>query len=159
MMYVVLYLIAIVLANGSIAAFGPSAAPVNAFLFIAFDLTARDALHEAWHHDRLLLKMTALILVGSLLSAFLSPAVAVASFAAFAAAGAADAIVYQVLYKRPALVKMNASNAVSALIDSVVFIVLAFGAPVLWGVVVSSYAAKLTGGVVWSFIIARLRRS
>ena len=46
---IILYLVAIILANLSVAHFGPSVAVVNAFLFIGLDLTARDALHERWH--------------------------------------------------------------------------------------------------------------
>ena len=63
--YVALYLVAIVLANLSVAAFGPSVVVFNAFLFIGLDLTARDQLHEAWRNDNLLPKMAALIATSS----------------------------------------------------------------------------------------------
>lgn len=159
MTYIALYLIAIVLANASIAAFGASATVFNAFVFIAFDLTARDALHEAWHHDKLWLKMFLLILTGSALSALLAPAIALASFMAFLAAGLSDALVYQIAYRYPRLVKMNLSNGFSAWVDSFVFITLAFGvSPILWGVILSSYAAKVAGGVLWSLVIEGIRQ-
>lgn len=158
MMYIGMYLLAIVLANASIATFGPTAATFNAFIFIAFDLTARDALHEAWHHDHLWLKMFALILTGSVLSAFLAPAIALASFTAFLAAGVSDALVYQIAYRQPQMIKMNGSNLVSSFVDSFVFIWLAFGNPILWGVVLSSYAAKIAGGLMWSLIITRFKQ-
>lgn len=47
MLYVIMYLVAIVLANLTVAAFGPRMVIVNAFLFIGLDLTARDRLHDA----------------------------------------------------------------------------------------------------------------
>lgn len=159
MIYVSLYLVAIVLANASIAAFGASIAPLNAFLFIAFDLTARDALHDAWQYNHLWLRMFALVLTGSLLSALLAPAIALASFSAFLAAGLVDALVYQAVRRYPTLVRMNVSNAAAAAVDSVVFVALAFGTnPLLWGIILSSYAAKLTGGLLWSVVIQWMRR-
>ncbi len=42
------YLVAIVLANMSIALFGSSMVIVNAFMLIGLDLVARDSLHDAW---------------------------------------------------------------------------------------------------------------
>jgi queuosine precursor transporter len=156
MIYVALYLIAIVAANISIAQFGASAAVFNAFVFIAFDLTARDALHDAWHNDKLWLKMFALVSTGSLLSALLAPPVALASFAAFMAAGAVDALLYQVAFQQPRLVRMNLSNLLSAFVDSLVFVTLAFGG-VLWGIILPTYLAKVAGGLIWSFVLSRVR--
>ena len=48
MKYVIVYLISIVAANLSILWFGPSVAPVTAFILIALDLTLRDLLHDYW---------------------------------------------------------------------------------------------------------------
>ena len=45
------------LANLSVAYFGPVSTPINAFLLIAFDLVSRDSLHERWNHKNLWLKM------------------------------------------------------------------------------------------------------
>lgn len=53
MFYVLVYLIAIVAANLSVAYFGPQATIVNAFLLIGLDLSTRDKLHELWRNDRL----------------------------------------------------------------------------------------------------------
>ena len=43
-----LYLAAIVLANLSVAHFGPASTPYNAFLFIGLNLATRDRLHDLW---------------------------------------------------------------------------------------------------------------
>ena len=94
------YLVAIVLANLSVAAWGPSVAIVNAFLFIALDLTSRDALHSAWRGRSLAWRMAALIATGSLLSYALNRSagpIALASFVAFAVSAALDTLVYHFL--------------------------------------------------------------
>lgn len=154
MLYVILYLVAIVLANLSVATFGPSMTIVNAFLFIGLDLTARDQLHEAWRGNNLFLKMTALIAAGSLLSWLLNAdagRIALASFVAFAAAATVDAIAYQLLGGLPRWLKINGSNVPSALVDSIVFPTLAFGG-FMWAITLGQFAAKVLGGFVWSLV-------
>lgn len=161
MLYVILYLIAIVAANLLVAQFGPSVAVLNAFVFIGLDLTARDHLHEQWHNRGLVWKMTLLIATGSALSWFLNRdagRIAVASFAAFACAGVADALVYQLLGDKARLLKINGSNVVSAGVDSVIFPALAFGFPLLWPIMLGQFAAKVLGGGAWSLIIEGIRR-
>lgn len=159
-MQVLLYLAAIVLANLSVAQFGPAVSILNAFLFIGLDLTMRDALHERWHHDHLALKMAALILTGSALSALLNYnalRIALASCVAFGAAASVDTLAYIVLRQRHPLVKMNGSNVISAAVDSLVFPALAFGFPLLWGVMVGQFVAKVGGGALWSIVLQALR--
>ena len=158
--YVVLYLSAIVAANLLVARFGPSIAIVNAFLFIGLDLTTRDGLHEAWGKNGLWWKMLLLIGTGSLISYVLNSAagqIALASFVAFAAAGVTDTIVYQALHKRAWMVKVNGSNLASAMVDSIVFPTIAFGA-FLPLIVLGQFAAKVGGGFVWALIIAKVRQ-
>jgi uncharacterized PurR-regulated membrane protein YhhQ (DUF165 family) len=153
------YLVAIVLANLSVALFGPKFAVLNCFLFIGLDLTSRDALHDRWHHKNLVLKMAALIAVGSLLSWFLNHnagQVALASFVAFALSGTSDALSYHVLRDRAKLVKINGSNVVSATIDSIVFVALAFGQPILWDIIVLAIVSKIAGGLFWSFLLIKV---
>lgn len=154
MIYVFLYLAAIVAANLLVAAFGPQMVIVNAFLFIGLDLTARDRLHDAWRGNRLVPKMLALIAVGSLLSWLLNRdagPVAIASFVAFAAAASVDTAIYHLLGGYPRWMRINGSNIPSALVDSLIFPTLAFGA-FLWPIVLGQFLAKVLGGFVWSFV-------
>lgn len=154
MLYVILYLVAIVLANLSVAAFGPSVVIINAFLFIGLDLTARDHLHDTWRGKNLLLKMAALIASGSLLSWALNRdagQIALASFVAFAAAATVDTLVYHLMGRYPRWLRINGSNVPSAFVDSLVFPTLAFGA-FLWPIVLGQFAAKVLGGFVWSLL-------
>lgn len=161
MVYVILYLGAVVLANLTVTTFGPASAIVVAFLFIGLDLTARDQLHEAWHGEGLLWKMAALIAAGSLLSWLLnrnSQQVAVASFAAFAAAASVDAIVYHFLRHYPRWLRINGSNVPSAAVDSLVFPILAFGG-FPGTIILGQFLAKTAGGFLWSLIFRRLDRT
>lgn len=161
MVYVILYLLAIVLANLSVAAFGPSISVLNAFIFIGLDLTARDALHERWSKQNLIRNMALLIAGGSLLSWFLNRdagQIALASFASFAAAAVVDTAVYRLLDGKARWLKVNGSNVPSAAVDSLIFPALAFGLPLLWPIVLGQFAAKVLGGFVWSLILAAARR-
>lgn len=159
MIYILMYLGAAILANLSVAYFGPGSTIVNAFLFIGLDLTARDKLHEAWGGRWLWPKMLALIAAGSFLSWVLNRnagQIAIASLFAFVGAGLVDAIVYQILHKTKWMVKVNGSNVFSAAADSLIFPTVAFGSfmPLI---VLGQFAAKVLGGFAWSFILGRRR--
>jgi hypothetical protein len=154
-----MYLGAIVAANLTTAWLGPWMSVVNAFLFIGLDLAARDHLHESWRHRGLFSRMLLLIGAGSLLSWFLSRdagRVAYASFAAFAAAGGVDALVYHYLSERTQrLLTVNGSNTAAALVDSIIFPTLAFGFPLQVGVMALQFAAKSLGGLGWSLALRK----
>lgn len=155
MIYVFLYLLAIVLANLSVATFGPTVTIINAFLFIGLDLTARDQLHESWQGKNLWWKMALLIVAGSLLSWILNRnagPIALASLIAFASAASVDSFIYQQLNKYPRWLRINGSNVPSALVDSLIFPTLAFGG-FLWPIVLGQFLAKVFGGFVWSLVL------
>lgn len=157
-MIIALYLFAIVLANLSVAQFGPSITILNAFLFIGLDLTARDRLHDAWYGRGLRWKMPLLIVTGSVLSAVLNwnaAPIALASCAAFGAAALVDTIAYHLLRYHPRLTRMNTSNVFSALVDSLIFPAIAFGFPLMWGIVAGQFLAKVLGGFLWSLVFNR----
>ena len=155
--YVLAHLAAIVAANLSVAHFGPSAIIINSFLFIGLDLTTRDKLHDAWHGRRLWPRMTALIAAGSILSWIVNRdagQIALASFVAFAAAGIADTGAYVLLSRRPWWQRVNGSNVVAAVADSVIFPTLAFGS-LIWLIIAGQFAAKVAGGAMWSVVLRR----
>lgn len=152
MIYVIMYLGAIVMANLAVARFGPSSTIVIAFLFIGLDLTARDRLHDAWRGNHLFAKMSLLIAAGSILSYVLNRdagQIALASFIAFAAAAIVDTVVYQLLGGYPRWLRINGSNIPSAAVDSIIFPTFAFGS-FLWPIVLGQFLAKTLGGFVWS---------
>lgn len=153
MIPVIVYILAIVAANLSVATFGPAVTPINAFLFIGLDLSLRDHLHERWVGNGLVLRMTALLLAAGAISYALNPAagrIAIASVVAFIASSAIDALAFHVLKKRGYLVRSNGSNIAGALTDSLLFPTIAFGV-VMPNIVAMQFAAKVLGGLFWSF--------
>ena len=156
------YLTAIVLANLSIAHWGPKAAIYNAFLFIGLDLVSRDRLHDLWH-GHLIRNMAALIATGSALSYLFGmwlgtgpfvARIAIASAVAFGAASTADAIAYHYLRKRDWYERVNGSNIVGAGVDSLVFVALwPFGFQFTYAFTL--WVAKVAGGVFWAMLLKR----
>jgi hypothetical protein len=152
------YIAAIALANVLVTKYGYAALPFTAFAIIPFDMTARNVLHELWREKWLVPKMAALIFCGASVSFVLGGAslpVCVASFAAFATAGAVDSVVYQLLFDRTPLVKMNASNGAAAITDSIVFPLVAFGSLAL-PIMVAQAGMKFLGGCLWSLAARHL---
>ena len=155
MLYVILYLVAIVGANLVVAWLGPCVSPFTAFLFIGLDFTARDRLHDAWERRGLAWKMVILIAFGSVLSWAINRnagRIALASFLSFALSGAADAVVYQIV-RGDKLRRVNWSNLASATVDSVLFPALAFGWPPSMEIVYGQATAKVAGGLFWSLVV------
>lgn len=163
------YLAAIVAANLSIAHWGPEAAIYNAFVLIGLDLTCRDRLHDLWH-GHLLRNMSVLIVTGSVLSYVLGlwwgkgdyvGQIALASCVAFGAAATADGFAYHFLRRRPWYERTNQSNIAGAAVDSVVFLGMLdvlIANPIFdfsFRLAFTLFAAKVAGGVVWSFVLRR----
>jgi uncharacterized PurR-regulated membrane protein YhhQ (DUF165 family) len=157
MIAILVYIAAIVAANLSVAHFGIVSTPINAFLLIGLDLVLRDRLHERWENNYVFSRMLLLFLVAGAISYALNPAsgnVALASLAAFVVANMADTLVYDKLRSHGFLTRSNGSNVAGALVDSVIFPVMAFGGfPV--GVIAAQFAAKVAGGAMWSLLLRR----
>ncbi|TGR71449.1 VUT family protein [bacterium M00.F.Ca.ET.194.01.1.1] len=110
---------------------GPCLLPVgfgltapSGVLIVGLALVLRDMAHEAGGAKAALLA----IAIGGVLSAlFASPALVVASVAAFILAELADLAVYAPLRERRLGLAVLASGAAGAVIDSAVFLFLAFG--------------------------------
>jgi len=169
---IVMYLAAIVLANVSFALWGMAVEPWISMLLIGLDLTSRDYLHRAWGHRGLAWKMGLLILSGSALSALLGLVlpfvgsdpptaieggivrVAIASAAAFAAAGTVDTLTYGLLRQR--WLRINGSNLVAGLVDSAVFPIVAFN-ELNWELVLYFEAIKFVGGAFWWLVLGGWR--
>ena len=152
-----LFVAVMVAANLLIAALGPWATPFVAFVFVGLSMVSRDYLHDGWRHrGGFVVRMGGIIVLAGVLAWAINPAagrVAVASAAALVVSAAAETLVFDRLYDRPWLVRSNGSNLPGALVDSVVFIGVAFG--LSWavvGVMAAQTAAKLAGGVVWSLV-------
>lgn len=110
---------------------GPCLVPVgfglmapSGVLMIGLALVLRDAVHRylgAWW-------AVGAILAGAALSAFVAPpSLVLASATAFLLSEFADLVVYAPLYRKRLLLAVAASGAVGAVVDSAVFLWLAFG--------------------------------
>jgi uncharacterized PurR-regulated membrane protein YhhQ (DUF165 family) len=147
------YTAAMLLANFSVAAFGPSVTGLNAFLWIGLDLALRD-----WLHVRLRpWQMASLIATTGLLTWALNPAagrITLASAVSFALSSLADWAVFARL-RGSWLRRANGSNIAGAAVDSLVFPTLAFGA-LLPAIVATQFAAKVAGGALWAWLLRRL---
>ena len=106
--------------------------------------------------------MIALIAGAGLLSFWFVPdtgRIALASLAAFLAAGLADAVMYHRLRQSPRFggyfTRVNGSNAAGAATDSLLFPLLAFGA-FMPMITLAQFAAKLAGGFVWALVLRRM---
>lgn len=157
---VLVYLAAVVAANLLISYIGPAVAVLNAFLFIGLDLVARDRLHEQWQGHTFWPRMLLLIAGGGLISLGFggSGRVALASCVAFVVAGVADTLAYRVLASQSWPWRVNGSNLVAAAVDSFLFPLIAFGWPLLWGIALGQFVAKVAGGALWALVLAGRRR-
>jgi uncharacterized PurR-regulated membrane protein YhhQ (DUF165 family) len=154
------YLAGAVAANLIIAWGGARWLAVTAFFFIPFELVARDLLHERWAGPDLARRMAALVGAGSVLTCVVAVGswrVAAASFAAFATAGLVDTIVYARAHARTRSERINLSNAASAVTDSIVFPLVAFGSTSLFTSGTQA-GAKFVGGFVWGLAYLEARR-
>jgi len=157
---VAVYLSAILAANWTLTEYGrehPEIALYNAFLWIGLDLTTRDSLDDLWRGRQRIRNMALLIATGSALSYALnrdSARIALASMIAFGAAATADALVYHFLRDRTWYERANQSNIAGAGVDSLAFLPLS-GIPWTWPLLFSLFCAKVAGGVVWSFVLAK----
>jgi queuosine precursor transporter len=128
MIWFALYIGTIVAANWAIGAFG--IVPVGfglmapaAVYFVGLAFTFRDLLQESMGRRATIVA----IIVGALLSAVFSPQLALASGVAFLISETADFAVYTPLRERHWLLAVAASNTVGLVLDSVIFLSLAFG--------------------------------
>jgi len=153
--YVLLYLVAIVLANMMALWFGPKITVVNSFMFIGLGLAVRAGLHDEWKGKHLWIKMLALIGAGSLLSFVINKDVgqiALGSFVGFAVSGIVATAVYGLLDKHSRSVQYHGSNVPAVVIDSILFPTIAFGEFLPW-IILGQIVVKLAGGFVWNLIL------
>ena len=149
---IAVYAAAMTLANLSVAAFGPSISPINAFVLIGLDLALRD-----WLHVRLKVwQMGSLIAATGALTYILNPAagqIAVASACAFTAAALVDWSAFARL-RGSWMFRANGSNMAGAAVDSLLFPTIAFGA-LMPHIVAMQFVAKVAGGALWAWLIGR----
>lgn len=153
MIYAVIYISALVVANLLVAFIGPWFSVVNSFVLIGLDLTLRDKLHDKWDGNPF--KIGALIAVAGAISYLLNPAsgqIAIASVVAFCLSMVADSFVYQKLINQSWEKRTTGSNLAGAAVDSITFPTIAFGG-LMPEIVALQFISKVVGGFIWTKII------
>lgn len=152
------YIFSIILANwminniGDCIPNGPCVIPVgfglsapSGVLMIGIALVLRDSIHEVYGRWWVI----GGILVGAILSSAISPALAMASGAAFAISEMGDLVIYEPLRQRNKALAVAISGTVGGAIDSAIFLFLAFGSLDFFaGQFVGKTEMAIMGGVI-----------
>lgn len=154
----VAYVLTIFVANWAVQRFG--VVPVGfglmapaAVYFVGLAFTLRDVVQDELGR----LAVVACILVGAAASALVSPAFALASAVAFLVSETADFAIYSPLRDRSWLGAVVASNVVGLVVDSVLFLWLAFGSlEFLPGQVLGKLWMTALAVIVWGAIRVRV---
>lgn len=131
---------------------GPHTIPVgfgyqapSGVLFIGIALFARDYVQEQFGKRN----TVSAICVGIILSYFVNPSVATASAVAFALGELSDFFVYSEIKKRSLISAVVVSGTIGGIIDSLVFLQMAFGSTQYWeGQVIGKTLMAIIGGII-----------
>lgn len=149
------FVLAMAAANLILEALGPWASPGVSFVLVGMSMVARDYLHDRWSRaGGFPVRMGAIIAAAGALAYLVNPAagrIAVASVAALVVSALAETFVFHRAIRRRWMVRSNVSNAAGALLDTVTFMVVAFG-PTGESLLVAaiSTTVKLVGGFAWA---------
>jgi uncharacterized PurR-regulated membrane protein YhhQ (DUF165 family) len=153
---VIVYALAMTIANLSIAEFGPKVSPINAFFLIGLDLALRD-----WLQVKLKTRdMGLLILASGGITYLLNPSaemIAIASAIAFTVAAVVDWAVFTKV-TGSWLKRANTSNVAGAAVDSLLFPTIAFGS-LMPHIVLMQFLAKVAGGYVWALLLNHVSKA
>lgn len=150
-----IYLIAFILANFIVLHFGANGLIFTALFLIPFDFVMRCLFHETWKGKELVFKLGGLVIVASILTFFINHNalnIALGSSIGFIIAQIFAGIFYQFVIKKSYFIKVNGSDMIGILIDSIVFQLIAFGEINLF-IMTTQFFLKITGGLFWYWII------
>lgn len=154
------YLLAFVLSNFIVLWFGSVGLIFTALFLIPFDFVMRCMFHENWKGLELLVKMLILVTVAGLLTYAINyetKTIAIASIMGFVGAQVVAGMFYQLTLKKSYFVKVNGSDALGIMFDSITFQLFAFGI-VDWKIFLSQFTLKIVGGLFWYwFIFVKLK--
>ena len=156
---VIAYLIVLVIANLIVFNFGQLALVLTSVLLIPFDFAVRVRLQELWQGSGLWIRLLGLMLLGGILTILTVPAsryIATASVTAFFLSSLLGAVAYEAAKSYPVrrLRPRSYSLGVMALVDSVVFPLLAFE-EVSAALVVTQFLLKwlISDAIIYSEIL------
>lgn len=150
-----IYLLAFVLSNFIVLYFGSVGLIFTALFLIPFDFVMRCLFHETWKGFELIVKMILLVIAAGIITYLINydtKLIAFASIFGFAGAQVVAGMFYQLNIEKDYLIKVNGSDAVGIMFDSIVFQMIAFGA-VNWTIFLSQFTLKIIGGLLWYWVI------
>jgi len=150
-----IYLTAFVLSNLIVLYFGAVGLIFTALFLIPFDFVMRCLFHETWKGFELIVKMMLLVIAAGVITYLInyqSKEIAIASIIGFTGAQITAGMFYQLALNKNFFVKVNGSDAVGIMFDSIAFQLFAFGV-IDWKVFVSQFALKIVGGLFWYYVI------
>ena len=149
------YLFAFVFANFIVLWFGATGLIFTALFLIPFDFVMRCMFHEQWKGMELFLKLGAVVIAASVATYLLNRGtenIAYGSAFGFIAAQIAAGVFYQAFIHKKFFFKVNGSDAIAILVDSIVFQLVAFGTIDMF-VSTTQFVLKIIGGLFWYWVI------
>lgn len=150
-----LYLLAFILANYLVIWFGSYGLIITALFLIPFDFIMRCVFHETYKGIKLFIYLGSLVLCASILTYLINKEsfnIALASCLGFASAQLFASIFYQINIKKSFFVKVNGSDLIGIIIDSIVFQLIAFNIIDI-NISLSQIIMKFLGGLFWYWLL------
>lgn len=156
--FIFFYLAALIAANLIVKHFGSHGLWFSSAILIPFDFVCRCIFHETWKGFKLVRNLVVLTLISGIITvAFNYNAlnIALASFTGIVAVQVFAGLFYQAFKNKSYLFKVNLSDLVAIIVDSIVFQLVAFKTVDL-SVTGGQILIKIFGGLFWYFIIFKL---
>lgn len=153
--FIPVYLAAFVAANLLVNHFGAYGLWFSSFFLIPFDFVCRCLFHESWQGKRLIINLSCLTILAGCLTFLINNSalyIALASFSGFTAAQISAGIFYQMNKSKSWFYKVNVSDLIAIVFDSIVFQLVAFSS-IAPGVTLGQIVIKFLGGLMWYFIL------
>lgn len=149
-----IYLFAFILANYVVIWYGASGLIFTALFLVPFDFVMRCVFHETMKGIKLFIFLTLLISSASLITYLInenSTNIAIGSAIGFAFAQLLSGVFYQICIKKSFFVKVNGSDLIGIITDSIIFQLIAFSS-INMSVTISQILLKLIGGLFWYWV-------
>ena len=152
---IALYLLAFIFANFIVLWYGANGLIFTALFLIPFDFVLRCLFHEQWKGIELILKLGLLVLTASLLTYLINQDaqnIALGSMCGFIIAQISAGIFYQIFITKSYFTKVNGSDLVGIIFDSIFFQLIAFSF-IDWKITLTQSILKIAGGLFWYWLI------
>lgn len=156
--FVSLYFVALIASNLIVQALGPTGIWIASFFLIPFDFVCRCIFHETWKGWKLIRNLLLLTIASSAVTILLNHdaiRIAIASVCAIVGVQVVAGGAYQLFKKESYFIKVNLSDLVAVIVDSIVFQLIAFSV-FDWHITAGQIVIKFAGGLLWYFILFRI---